>query len=196
MSGNVYARIAERYQVPPSDDEAVERFLLDVAPTLSREERESILAELREEDQAAAPPTEVAELPVEVPAFSIDEAPPISGASTLAKLVGELSAAVEKRVRDQLNVAISSAVFSMRGDWWESRIVYTDLRETVRSAVRRMMEAKVAVVAVRDQERLVGLLSEHDVITRVVAAGLDPDDTAVAAVMTRVDQDTGATPTP
>jgi CBS domain-containing protein len=34
-------------------------------------------------------------------------------------------------------------------------------------------------------ERLVGILSERDIMNRVVAAGLDPDGTRVVEVMTR-----------
>jgi CBS domain-containing protein len=58
-------------------------------------------------------------------------------------------------------------------------------RETVRGAARYMADRRVGAVAVLDGSRLVGILSERDVMTRVVAAGLDPDATAVEAVMTR-----------
>jgi hypothetical protein len=84
MSANAYARIAERYQVPALDDDAVERFFLDVAPTLSREEREAIVAELRDDDLTAAPASAATDLPAAVPTFSIDDAPPVTRPSSLA----------------------------------------------------------------------------------------------------------------
>lgn len=202
MSANVYTRIAERYQVP-ADDEAVERFFLDVAPTLSREEREAIVAELQASESNAAETSATTDVPGDVPTFSIDEAPPVAGTGSMAQLVGELSAEFEKRVRDQLDDLFArvlsrlqqggpAARVRMLSDLQDlaltagSLIVQADIRDNVRNVARRMMDANVEVVAVLDQERLVGVLSEHDVLVRVVAEGLDPDDTTVAAVMTPV----------
>jgi CBS domain-containing protein len=56
---------------------------------------------------------------------------------------------------------------------------------TVRDAARYMSERRVGAVAVVQDERLVGILSERDVMSRVVAKGLDPDRTRVDEVMTR-----------
>jgi hypothetical protein len=162
MSASVYVRIAERYGVPTSD-EAIEHFLLDVAPTLPREEREAILAELLADDAAEALTSATIEVPLEVPTFTIDDAPP-AASLPLPKV-----SAADTRLR-----------------WFESALVYADVQETVREVVRRMADSNTAIVGIRDQEQLVGLLSEHDVIRRVVAEGLNPDDTSVADVMTRV----------
>jgi hypothetical protein len=96
MSASAYARIAERYQVNSSDDESVERFFVDVAPTLSREERETIVAELMADDLAGTPTPLATDVPREVPTFPIEDAPPITRPTSLALLVGELTAAVEK----------------------------------------------------------------------------------------------------
>lgn len=170
MSANVYARIAERYHVPPADDEAVERFFLFIAPMLSEEERAAIVAELLAEEAAGWPIPVTTAVPRDVPTFSIDDAPP----AVRPRL--PMMTAADKRVRDNTRVH----------RWLESGLLYADIQESVRDVVRRMAEANTDVVAVRDQERLVGLLSEHDVIMRVVAEGLNPDDTSVAAVMTRV----------
>lgn len=162
MSANVYTRIAERYQVPPSDDEAVERFFLFIAPMLSDEERAGIVAELVAEEAAGAPVSVTTEVPVEVPTFSIDDAPPVA----------------------PREIPMTPTYVRIRR--LESGLLHVDVAETVRAVVRRMAEAQAGMVAVCHEERLVGVLSEHDVITRVVAEGLNPDDTSVASVMTRV----------
>ncbi|HUR32307.1 MAG TPA: CBS domain-containing protein [Vicinamibacterales bacterium] len=51
-------------------------------------------------------------------------------------------------------------------------------------AVRVMTENNIGIVAVMDDHALVGVLSERDVVRRVVAQGLDPAQTKVAEVMT------------
>lgn len=56
---------------------------------------------------------------------------------------------------------------------------------SVRAAARLMAERSVgALLMVRDNT-LVGIFSERDVMNKVVAAGLDPDQTAVSEVMVR-----------
>jgi CBS domain-containing protein len=57
---------------------------------------------------------------------------------------------------------------------------------SVKEAVARMMAARrAAVLIVDDGGRLSGIFTERDVLTRVVAAGLDPESTRLAQVMTR-----------
>jgi CBS domain-containing protein len=56
---------------------------------------------------------------------------------------------------------------------------------SVRDAARYMTDRRVGAVSVLDGTRLVGILSERDVMGRVVALQLDPDRTRVADVMTR-----------
>lgn len=56
---------------------------------------------------------------------------------------------------------------------------------TVRTAAQRMTERNIGAVAVVDQGALAGVFSERDIMARVVAKGLNPDDTAVDTVMTR-----------
>jgi CBS domain-containing protein len=56
---------------------------------------------------------------------------------------------------------------------------------TVSEAVRTMTENNVGIVAVMETDRLVGVLSERDVVRRVVDKGLEPTVTPVAEVMTR-----------
>ncbi len=55
---------------------------------------------------------------------------------------------------------------------------------TVRDATRVMAERHIGAVLVADDGRLQGIFTERDVLARVVAAGLDPDDTVLGRVMT------------
>jgi CBS domain-containing protein len=55
---------------------------------------------------------------------------------------------------------------------------------TVLEAARFMAEHKVGALIVLDGERIVGMFSERDVLSRVVAAGVDPARTTVGEVMT------------
>ncbi|MEA2417489.1 MAG: hypothetical protein QOI58_4146 [Thermoanaerobaculia bacterium] len=56
---------------------------------------------------------------------------------------------------------------------------------TVRDAVRTMSDRNVGAIAVLDSGKLVGIFSERDVLTRIVAEGRNPDDTRVGSVMTK-----------
>jgi CBS domain-containing protein len=62
---------------------------------------------------------------------------------------------------------------------------YLDGGVSVRDASRYMTERRVGAVAVLDGDRLVGIVSERDIMGRVVAAGRDLDQTRVGDVMTR-----------
>jgi CBS domain-containing protein len=55
---------------------------------------------------------------------------------------------------------------------------------TVADAVRAMVTRNVGIVAVLDCEQLVGVVSERDVVRRVVDQGRDPASTPVTEVMT------------
>lgn len=56
--------------------------------------------------------------------------------------------------------------------------------ESVLAAARCMAERKVRSILVVDRDRLIGVFTGTDMIGRVVAAGLSPENTAVAQVMT------------
>ena len=64
-------------------------------------------------------------------------------------------------------------------------IYHIRAEDTVREAARYMTERRVGAVAVLDGTRLAGILSERDIMSRVVATKLDPDTTRVRDVMTR-----------
>jgi CBS domain-containing protein len=56
---------------------------------------------------------------------------------------------------------------------------------TVRNAAQKMVEKNIGAVAVVDSGKLAGIFSERDLMTRVVAKGLDPDGTKVDDVMSK-----------
>jgi CBS domain-containing protein len=60
----------------------------------------------------------------------------------------------------------------------------TTSRSTVREVCASLKAAGVGALAVVDAGRLVGIISERDVVVRVVASGRDPQETLVSEVMT------------
>jgi CBS domain-containing protein len=56
--------------------------------------------------------------------------------------------------------------------------------DTVLQAANLMNQRNIGGVVVLESDRLVGIFTERDVLRRVVAPGLDPATTPVAAVMT------------
>lgn len=66
----------------------------------------------------------------------------------------------------------------------ERPLYATTADQSVVEVAKYMAEKRVGAVPVLDQDRLVGIFSERDVITRVVAKGLDPAATKVRDVMT------------
>jgi CBS domain-containing protein len=55
---------------------------------------------------------------------------------------------------------------------------------SVRAAARSMAEHRVGSVLILENDTLAGIFTERDCLTRVLAAGLDPDNTELRAVMT------------
>lgn len=55
-------------------------------------------------------------------------------------------------------------------------------RQTVREAANFMLRADTGAIPVCDEDRLVGMLTDRDIVVRGVAAGLGPD-TVVAELM-------------
>jgi len=62
---------------------------------------------------------------------------------------------------------------------------HVDAGLSVREVSRYMTERRVGAVAALDGDRLAGIISERDIMGRVVAAGRDLDQTRVRDVMTR-----------
>jgi CBS domain-containing protein len=64
-------------------------------------------------------------------------------------------------------------------------IFHLSVDNTIRDASRYMSDKHVGAVVVIEGNRLVGVLSERDIMGRVVARGLDPDQARVGEIMTR-----------
>jgi len=62
-------------------------------------------------------------------------------------------------------------------------LLVIDPELSVRSAAERMAERNIGAVAVVNDGALAGVFSERDIMSRVVARGLDPNDTRVGKVM-------------
>lgn len=66
-----------------------------------------------------------------------------------------------------------------------NRSVFTvDRNVSVQAAVEYMAQKNIGAVSVMDGDRMVGIFSERDVITRVLGKGLNPAATVVSNVMT------------
>ena len=55
---------------------------------------------------------------------------------------------------------------------------------TIQEAVATMATYRIGCVVIMEEDRLTGIFTEHDVITRVVVPGVDPRTTLIAQVMT------------
>lgn len=66
----------------------------------------------------------------------------------------------------------------------DRRVYSVDANRTVLEAARYMMEHSVGAVPVLRDGNLTGILSERDIMNRVVAVGRTPGTTAVSEVMT------------
>lgn len=65
------------------------------------------------------------------------------------------------------------------------KLFHIQSSDRVRDVARLMTELNIGATAVVDSGKLVGIFSERDIMSRVVAAGLNPDETPVAKVMTK-----------
>ena len=64
-------------------------------------------------------------------------------------------------------------------------LIHANPSDNVREVARMMSDRNIGAIAVLDSGRLVGVFSERDLMSRVVATGLDPDGTPVSNVMTK-----------
>jgi CBS domain-containing protein len=56
--------------------------------------------------------------------------------------------------------------------------------DSVRVAAQKMMALDCGILPVAENDRLVGMISDRDIVTRAVAEGYDPDECYVREVMT------------
>lgn len=73
---------------------------------------------------------------------------------------------------------------SMRELIGNRAMVVVDRETSVLEAAQRMSEHQVGAVPVLSGDRVVGIFTERDVMTRIVAAGRDPASTRMTDVMT------------
>ena len=66
----------------------------------------------------------------------------------------------------------------------DQRLLKLPPQATVREAAQRMAQRDVRCVLVMEEDRLLGIFTGTDLIGRVVAVGLDPNQTLLAKVMT------------
>ncbi|HMC23222.1 MAG TPA: CBS domain-containing protein [Thermoanaerobaculia bacterium] len=64
-------------------------------------------------------------------------------------------------------------------------LFHANSSDSVRDVAKKMSEKNIGAIAILDSGRLVGVFSERDLMKRVVAAGLNPEKTLVANVMTK-----------
>lgn len=68
----------------------------------------------------------------------------------------------------------------------EGRSLYhAESSDSVRNVAKQMADLNIGAIAILDKGALAGVFSERDLMTRVVAPGLDPNATPIADVMTR-----------
>lgn len=66
----------------------------------------------------------------------------------------------------------------------DQKMVVVGVATSVVHAARIMSERQIGAVPVLEGERLAGIFTERDVLSRVVSAGVDPVTTPVGSVMT------------
>jgi len=84
-----------------------------------------------------------------------------------------------KRGKDKRSESVSELL-----DEHHAVIHSVDPDVSVTECVRQMNEQKIGAMLVMKDDRLLGIFTERDAITRVLGAGLDPPHTKVSAVMT------------
>jgi CBS domain-containing protein len=65
-----------------------------------------------------------------------------------------------------------------------NRVAFTHSSATVLEVAERMAAEHVSAMVVLDDGQLVGIVSERDIVGRVVAKRLPPESTRIAAIMT------------
>lgn len=75
------------------------------------------------------------------------------------------------RVREILEQKVAQSVCSISSD------------EAVSSAARLMTDKNIGVLAVMDQEKLVGVVSERDILNKIVSKDQDPHRVTVREIM-------------
>jgi len=70
-------------------------------------------------------------------------------------------------------------------DLMNENVLTVTSNTTFRSCAKFMATKKIGSVIVQDGKKVVGILTEQDLARKVVAQGIDPDDSVVAEVMSK-----------
>lgn len=65
------------------------------------------------------------------------------------------------------------------------RVCYTDPKATIQEAVRLMKKEKIGALLVMEGEAVVGILTERDIVFRVIGEGIAPSAIEVCKVMSK-----------
>ena len=65
-----------------------------------------------------------------------------------------------------------------------SHVCHVEPETTIEEAARLMLQERVGALLVMHDEEIIGILTERDLLNRVLAKGLPPSDTRVHEVMT------------
>lgn len=71
------------------------------------------------------------------------------------------------------------------GDVMSSKIVALSPHDTVKTAAKKMESFNIGSIVIVERNRLVGILSERDIATKIVSHGRNPSNTKVATIMTK-----------
>ena len=64
-------------------------------------------------------------------------------------------------------------------------VIAVKVDRTVKSAAELMSEYDIGCLVVLEEDSIVGMVTERDMLKRVVAAGLDPEETLVREIMSK-----------
>lgn len=70
------------------------------------------------------------------------------------------------------------------GDYMTSPVFSIDAKSFVRDAAQIMLTKHIGSVFVKENNKFVGIITENDLSSKVVAEGLDPETTKVTRIMT------------
>lgn len=70
-------------------------------------------------------------------------------------------------------------------DAMNRKLVYTSPNETVLNAVKEMLKYKVGSILVIDKGKLIGILTEKDIIAKIVALNWNPEKMTVSKIMSK-----------
>jgi CBS domain-containing protein len=68
-------------------------------------------------------------------------------------------------------------------DLMKTRIITVSPEESIEIAAREMVRFGISCLLVKDESRIVGVITERDLLTRVIAIGRDPNGLCVRDIM-------------